>query len=143
MIHILSRYFSIRFVNLACFGQAAHPLLIVLPINVAQPQHIVYHNEVLVEFVSLLRSQAEGEVQGSLIAFYGVVGLVNVVVDISQYALNYKLVIVLGFIESLQDLNGGILVDVWRLFRSWQTGKLHTNFYSILKGGFKPESVFV
>jgi hypothetical protein len=45
--------------------------------------------------------------------------------------------------EIIQDGDGFILVNVWRLLWRWGARKLETDLDNILKGGFKPEGFLV
>lgn len=69
MVAIRARNFLICFVNLFCLNETPHSLLIIFSVDVAESEHVVDDDEIVVEGVNLLGCKLCESCQCCLVAF--------------------------------------------------------------------------
>ncbi len=124
VIAIRARSCSKGLVNLFCLGQTSQSLLVILSVDVTETQHVVDHDEVLIEGLCVLGREVGEGGECKLVAPEGVAKLFDVVIELTEDALCDEVVAGWCGEQCFQHLDCLILMLERLLFRSRSTRKL-------------------
>ena len=107
VVAIRARSFLVCLVDLFCLKETSHSLFVIFPVDVAESEHVVDDDEVVVEGVNLLRGKL---CESCLVAFERITQLLHIVVEFSQQAVRDELVPACRSQQSFQHLNRFVFV---------------------------------
>lgn len=110
VVAIRARSFLVCLVDLFCLKETSHSLFVIFPVDVAESEHVVDDDEVVVEGVNLLRGKLSQSCQCCLVAFERITQLLHIVVEFSQQAVRDELVPACRTQQSFQHLNRFVFV---------------------------------
>ena len=110
VVAIGARSFLVCLVNLFCLKETSHSLFVIFSVDVAECEHVVGDDEIVVEGVSLLRRKLCESCQCCLVALERITQLLHIVVEFSQQTVRDEVVPACRPQQSFQHLNRFVFV---------------------------------
>ena len=84
VVDIIPLALQIGFIDHISFSQTSHPNLIIFPIDIAQPKHIIHHNQILIKLANLFIPQLTKTSKSIMITSNTIRNLFNFIIDLSK-----------------------------------------------------------